>query len=101
MVPGDGFNLLTGKSDCKARWSDFSWRDGFLLEAAVALTIAIWFWRHWVVNWWDSIVEMTDEIYNTGDNEDLVRGLFIEIDALQSAILCGVNDRTLSKMPQR
>ena len=42
----------------------------------------------------DSIVEMTDEIYNTGDNEDLVADSSSEIDALQSAILAG-DDPTL------
>ncbi|MEP7729368.1 retention module-containing protein, partial [Marinomonas primoryensis] len=42
----------------------------------------------------DSIVEMTDEIYNTGDNEDLVADSSSEIDALQNAILAG-DDPTL------
>ncbi|ETI61996.1 retention module-containing protein, partial [Marinomonas profundimaris] len=42
----------------------------------------------------DSVVEMTDEIYNTGDSEDLVADSSTEIDALQSAILAG-DDPTL------
>ncbi|MDE8602915.1 retention module-containing protein [Marinomonas sp. RSW2] len=42
----------------------------------------------------DSIIEMTDEIYNTGDNEDLVADSSSEIDALQRAILAG-DDPTL------
>ncbi|WP_392386936.1 Ig-like domain-containing protein [Marinomonas primoryensis] len=41
-----------------------------------------------------SAVEMTDEVYNAGDNEDLVADSSSEVDALQSAILAG-DDPTL------
>ena len=42
----------------------------------------------------DSVVEITDEIYNSGDNQDLVADSSTDIDALQNAILAG-DDPTL------
>ncbi|WP_421853586.1 retention module-containing protein [Marinomonas sp.] len=42
----------------------------------------------------ESVVEMTDEIYNTGDNADLVADSSTDTEALQNAILAG-DDPTL------
>ena len=42
----------------------------------------------------DAVVEITDEVYNSGDNADLVADSSTDIDALQEAILAG-DDPTL------
>ncbi|MGJ8648694.1 MAG: retention module-containing protein, partial [Marinomonas colpomeniae] len=44
----------------------------------------------------DAIVEITDEIYNAGDAEDLVADSVADIEALQAAILAG-DDPTLTQ----
>ncbi|WP_417561183.1 retention module-containing protein, partial [Marinomonas sp.] len=47
----------------------------------------------------DSIVEITDEIYNTGDNEDLVADSSTDVDALQDAILAGDDPTLVQEAP--
>ncbi|MBR7889243.1 retention module-containing protein, partial [Marinomonas sp. A79] len=47
----------------------------------------------------DSIVELTDEIYNTGDEEELVADSTSEVDALQAAILAGVDPTLVQEAP--
>ena len=42
----------------------------------------------------DAVVEITDEVYNSGDNADLVADSSADVDALQEAILAG-DDPTL------
>ncbi|WP_157807964.1 retention module-containing protein, partial [Marinomonas sp. ef1] len=47
----------------------------------------------------DSVVEITDEIYNTGDNEDLVADSSTDVDALQDAILAGDDPTLVQEAP--
>ncbi|MDP5057218.1 MAG: retention module-containing protein, partial [Marinomonas hwangdonensis] len=47
----------------------------------------------------DSIVEINDEIYNTGDTEDLVADSASDIDALQEAILAGDDPTLIQEAP--
>ncbi|RNF52003.1 retention module-containing protein [Marinomonas hwangdonensis] len=47
----------------------------------------------------DSIVEINDEIYNTGDTEDLVADSSSDIDALQEAILAGDDPTLIQEAP--
>ncbi|WP_158601380.1 retention module-containing protein [Marinomonas rhizomae] len=47
----------------------------------------------------DAIVEMTDEIYNTGDAEDLVADSSTDVDALQDAILAGDDPTLIQEAP--
>uniref|UniRef100_UPI001CA4A467 retention module-containing protein n=1 Tax=Marinomonas lutimaris TaxID=2846746 RepID=UPI001CA4A467 len=47
----------------------------------------------------DSAVEMTDEIYNTGDNADLVADSSTDVDALQDAILAGDDPTLIQEAP--
>ncbi|TYL47597.1 Ig-like domain-containing protein [Marinomonas sp. IMCC 4694] len=47
----------------------------------------------------DSIVEMTDEIYNTGNADDLVADSAAEAAALQDAILAGVDPTLIQDAP--